>query len=90
MTALNLLIEMWGLDVRSAQNVIAEVGTDMSRFPSDKQFVSWGAICPGNNRSADKNRSGATRNGNCWLRRALTQAAWAASRAKKELFLCAL
>lgn len=86
LAALKLLVEMWGLDVRSAQNVIAEIGTDMHRFPSDKHFVSWAAICPGNNRSADKNRSGATRKGNSWLKRALTQAAWAASRAKKSFF----
>jgi transposase len=86
LAAQKLLIEMWGLDHRSAQNVIAEIGTDMHRFPTDKHFVSWAAICPGNNRSAEKNRSGLTRKGNSWLKRALTQAAWCASRAKKSFF----
>ncbi len=84
--ALTLLVEMWGISRRSAENILAETGTDMSRFPSHQNFTSWGKMCPGNNFSAGKNRSSGTGKGNPWLRRALVQAAWAASRAKKSYF----
>jgi transposase len=82
--ARKLLEEMWGIKQRGAENMLAEVGTDMSRFPTPRHFASWAGMCPGNNQSAGKNRSGATRRGNNWLRRALAQAAWGASRAKQS------
>ncbi len=62
--------------------VIAELGVDMSFFPSDRQLTSWAGICPGNNESAGKHKSAKTRKGNRWLRMALIEAASAAIRTK--------
>ena len=75
-----------GLKETSAANVLAEIGPDMSQFPSVRQISSWGGVCPGNNRSAGKNKNSHTTGGNPWLRAALTECAWAAA-AKKECFL---
>jgi transposase len=75
-----------GLKETSAANVLAEIGPDMSQFPSARHISSWGGVCPGNNRSAGKNKSSHTTGGNPWLRAALTECAWAAA-AKKECFL---
>ena len=64
------------------ENVIAEVGVDMAVFPDEHQLCSWCGICPGNEESAGRRLRGRARKGNRWLRRALTEAAWAASRSK--------
>ena len=71
-----------GLNVTTIENVIAEIGPDMSVFPDEHHLSSWAGICPGNEESAGKRLRSATRHGNRWLRRALTEAAWAASHAK--------
>jgi transposase len=71
-----------GFGRRAAEIVVAEIGTDLARFPSDKHLASWVGLCPGNDESAGKQRSGKTTKGNAWLRSALTEAAQAASRTK--------
>jgi len=75
-----------GVQETSAAAILAETGTDMTQFPSEKHMSSWTGICPGNNRSAGKNRSSHTTGGNRWLRGTLTECAWAAA-AKKDCFL---
>jgi transposase len=79
---LALLITIPGVDRRTAEVVLAEIGTDMSRFPSAGHVASWAGLCPGNNESAGKHFSGRTRKGSKWLRTALVQAANAAARTK--------
>jgi transposase len=85
-TALEMLDEIPGIDQRSAQNVLAEIGTDMSRFPSAGHLASWAGLCPGNDQSAGKRRSGRMSDGNRWLKGTLNQCAWAASRKKDSYF----
>jgi transposase len=85
-TALEVLDEIPGLDRRAAQNVLAEIGTDMSRFPSSGHLATWAGMCPGNNQSAGKRRSGRMSDGNRWLKGTLNQCAWAASRKKDSYF----
>jgi transposase len=78
--------EIPGVDVVAAREILAETGTDMSQFPSEHHLASWTRICPGNNESAGKRKTGKTGRGNRWLRRILTQVAWAASRTKRTYF----
>jgi len=84
--AVAMIAELPGFDVRSAQNVVAEIGTDMSRFPTAAHLASWAGLCPGNNESAGKHKSGKTRKGSRWLRAAMSQSAWAASNNKTSYF----
>ena len=80
--AVTLLVGIPGVSYRTAQVILAEIGTDMSRFPTAGHLASWAGMCPGNNESAGKHRSGATRHGSKWLRIALVEAAHAAARSK--------
>ncbi len=81
-SALWLLTTIPGISRRVAEVVLAEVGTDMGRFPTHQHLASWAGVCPGNHESAGKRRSGRAGPGNHWLRVALVQAARAATRTK--------
>jgi transposase len=80
--AVELLCTMTGFQRRGAECVIAEIGTDMSVFATERHLASWAGRCPGNDQSAGKRRSGKTRNGSKWLDIALEEAAMAAIRVK--------
>ena len=75
-----------GVGRRVAEEVLGEIGLDMSRFPTSAHLASWAKVCPGNNESAGKRKSGSTGKGNKWLRSALVEAAWSAVRAKDTYF----
>ena len=81
-----LLDTIPGVNRRSAEVILAEIGTDMSRFPSANHLASWSGMCPGNNESAGKRFSGKTRKGSKWLRACLTESAEAAARTKGTYF----
>ena len=71
-----------GVDRRTAENLLAELGPDMRPFATTAHLASWVAICPGNHETGGKRLKGTTRHGNRWARRALTEAAWAAGRTR--------
>jgi transposase len=73
-----------GVNRTTIENVIAEIGVDMTVFPDEHHLASWCGLCPGNEESAGRRLRSRTRKGNRWLRRALAEAAWAASRVKQS------
>jgi transposase len=73
------LLSIPGVAKRSAEVIVAEIGVDMSRFPTAAHLASWAGLCPGNHESAGKRSSGRARKGNGVLRAAMCEAAWAAS-----------
>jgi transposase len=75
-----------GVSQKSAEVIVAEIGTDMTRFATSGHLASWAGLCPGNNQSGGKRFSGRTTRGNQWLRTMLVQVAWAAVHAKKTIF----
>ncbi|MGC2514141.1 MAG: IS110 family transposase [Terriglobales bacterium] len=78
------LDEIPGVNRRTVENVIAEIGPDMSQFPDEDHLSSWAGMSPGNEESAGKRIRKRTKKGNRWLRRALVEAAWAASHTKRS------
>jgi transposase len=80
--AIALLETIPGVARRTAEVLVAEIGTDLSRFPSAEHLASWAGMCPGNAESGGRRLSGRTRHGNAWLRRTLAEVANVASRMK--------
>ena len=81
-----LLTTMPGVNDRAANVIVAEIGVDMARFPSDAHLISWAGLCPKNDESAGKRRSTRVRKGAPWLKTTLVTATWAAVRAKDSYF----
>jgi transposase len=75
-----------GLGSHAAEVIVAELGTDMTVFPTASHLASWAGLCPGNDESAGKRRSGKTTKGSQWLRTILVQVAWSASHTKNTIF----
>lgn len=82
--AVDRLTTMPGISETAARVIVAEIGFDMSRFPTSGNIVSWAGLCPRMHESAGKRLSNRTRPGTPWLKTTLVQAAWAATRAKNS------
>lgn len=82
---LTILQTLPGVDRMGAAMLLVEIGTDMTSFKSAERLASWVGICPGNNESAGKRKSGKTRKGNAWVRRLLCEFAQAAARSRSAL-----
>jgi transposase len=76
-----------GVSRLSATAILAEIGRDMSRFPTAGHLVAWAGLCPGQNESAGKRKSARLRKGAPWLKTMLVQCAWAAKRAKDSYYM---
>lgn len=85
-TGAQLLVTIPGVANVGARSLLAEIGTNMDQFPSDRHISSWAGISPGNNESGGKRLSGRTTSGNVWVKRCLVQMAHAAVRAKNSYF----
>ena len=81
-TEAKLIQTIPGISEVSASAIISEIGVNMSQFPDEGHISSWAGLCPGNNESAGKKRSGKTQKGNSSLKATLVEAAWAASKTK--------
>ena len=84
--ALERLREIPGLNRKSVEDLIAEIGLDMDVFPNEKHLSSWVGVSPGNNESAGKKKNGRTTHGNKQAKSILSQSAWAASRTKDTFY----
>jgi len=83
---MDLLRSMPGVGKTSSEEIVAEIGVDMDRFPGAGHLASWAGMCPGNHQSAGKRLSGKTTNGNKHLRATLVQCAHAAARSKNTYY----
>jgi transposase len=81
-----LLCSIPGISILAATVILAEIGRDMSRFPTSGHLVAWAGLCPGQNESAGKRKSSRLRKGAPWLKTMLVQCAWAASRKKDSYY----
>ena len=81
--AIALLETIPGVSQRTAEMLLAEIGTDMTRFPSAKHLASWAGMCPGHDESGGKRLSGKTRKGSRWLRQTLVEVAHVASKTRQ-------
>ena len=84
--AYELLQTIPGVSAATAAVILAETGGNMAQFPSDKHLTSWAGVCPGNNKSAGKQKSSSIKRGNRWLLSALVQASWGAVRKRGSIF----
>ena len=84
--AAQAITELSGIGIVSAQQIIAEIGHDMSRFPSDGHLCKWAGVCPGNNESAGKRKSGKTGHANKTLKTTLVQCAQSSIKNKNTFF----
>ena len=82
-----LLSSIPGVSVLSAITILAEIGRDMSRFPTAGHLLAWAGLCPGQNESAGKKKSSRLRKGAPWLKTMLVQCAWAAKRKKNSYYM---
>lgn len=83
---IELLCTIPGVSVLGATWILAEIGRDMSRFPTAGHLVSWAGLCPGKNESAGRSKSSRLRKGAPWLKSLLVQCAWAATRKKDSYY----
>jgi transposase len=81
-----LLCTIPGVSRQSASMILAEIGTDMSRFPTAGHLVAWAGLCPGQNESAGKRKSSKLRKGAPWLKTTLVQCAWSATKKKDSYY----
>jgi transposase len=83
---ISLLCTIPGVGELAAKTILAEIGTDMSRFPTAGHLLAWAGLCPGQNESAGKRRSSRLRKGSPWLKTLLVQCTWAAARKKNSYY----
>lgn len=88
--AIERMCEIPGIQNRVCEDLVAEIGLDMSNFPTSAHLCSWAGMCPGNNESAGKKKSSRTNHGDKQVKETLVEAAWAVSRAKGTFFIIAV
>jgi transposase len=85
-TLITLLCTIPGIGELAAKTILAEIGTDMGRFPTAGHLLAWAGMCPGQNESAGKRKSSRLRKGSPWLKTLMVQCGWAASRKKDSYY----